>query len=288
MIPNALSVAGSDPSGGAGIQADLKSFAANRVYGMAALTALTVQTTRGVRAVHTLPPAFVADQITALREDAPIHAVKIGMIATAEIAEAVAGALAGIEAPIVLDPVMVAKGGDRLLAREAVAALATRLLPMAALLTPNLPEAEALLAAAGRAGGPIRDRAGMAEAGRALRTLRAGPGGPEPGARGQGKRRPGAVLVKGGHLEGAESPDLLVWEGGELWLEGARVATRNTHGTGCSLSSALAARLARGEDLPTACLNAKAWLSGAIATADRLDAGGGHGPLHHFHALWGA
>jgi hydroxymethylpyrimidine/phosphomethylpyrimidine kinase len=281
MIPNALSVAGSDPSGGAGIQADLKAFAANRVYGMAAITALTVQTTRGVRGVHLVPPAFVAEQITALREDAPIHAVKIGMIGAAEIAEAVAGALAGLGAPIVLDPVMVAKGGDRLLAREAVAALIARLLPMATLLTPNLPEAEALLTAAGGfgrgsafgggAGAPIRSRTAMAEA--ALALLEMGPR---------------AVLLKGGHLEGPDSPDVLVWNGGLVWLEGARSPTRNTHGTGCSLSSALAARLARGEDLPTACLRAKAWLSGAIATADRLDVGEGHGPLNHFHALWGA
>lgn len=269
-IPNALSIAGSDPSGGAGIQADLKAFAANGAYGMAALTALTVQNTRGVSGVHLVPPEFVAAQIAAVRADVPVDAVKIGMIATAEIAEAVAGALTDLPAPIVLDPVMVAKGGDRLLAEDAAAALLTRLLPLAAVLTPNLPEAEALLAAAHRPA-PIRSRAQMPAAARALRAL-----------------GPRAVLLKGGHLEGADSPDLLVWEGGETWLEAPRTATRNTHGTGCTLSSALAARLARGEAPPQAAARAKAHVSGAIAAADRLDAGGGHGPLHHFHALWPA
>lgn len=269
MIANALSVAGSDPSGGAGVQADLKTFAANGVYGMAAITALTAQNTRGVTGVHLVPPEVVAAQIAAVRADVPVHGVKIGMIATAEIAGAVAGALAGIGAPVVLDPVMVAKGGDRLLAEAAVAALVARLLPLATVLTPNLPEAEALLAAAGR-GARIASRADMPEAARALRAL-----------------GPRAVLLKGGHLGGAESPDLLLWEGGELWLEGRRVETRNTHGTGCTLSSALAARLARGEPTPEAARGAKTYVAGAIAAADRLDAGGGHGPLHHFHALWG-
>ena len=270
MIPNALSIAGSDPSGGAGIQADLKAFAANGVYGMAALTALTAQNTRGVHGVHLVPPAFVAAQIAAVRADVPIHAVKLGMIATAAIAEAVAEALDGLAAPVVLDPVMIAKGGDRLLAEDAAAALLTRLLPLAAVLTPNLPEAEALLAAAGRPA-PIRTRADMPEAARALRAL-----------------GPRAVLLRGGLLDGPDSPDLLVWEGGGTWLEGPRTATRNTHGTGCTLSAALAARLARGEAPPEAAARAKAHVAGAIAAADRLDAGGGHGPLHHFHALWPA
>lgn len=265
MIPNVLSIAGSDPSGGAGIQADLKAISAQGAYAMAAVTALTAQNTRGVEGVELVPPAFVGAQVDAVFADIRVDAAKIGMIATAEIAQEVAAALARHGPPhVVLDPVMVAKGGDRLLAEAAMEALRGALLPRAEVITPNLPEAGALL------GGPApASRAEMPEAARALRAL-----------------GPRAVLLKGGHLDGAESPDLLAWEDGELWLEGARVATRNTHGTGCTLSSALAAQLAlTGGDLPEAARRAKAYAAAAIAAADGLSVGGGHGPLDHFFAL---
>ncbi len=264
MIRNALSIAGSDPSGGAGIQADLKTFSARGVYGMAALTALTAQNTRGVSGVHLVPAAFVAAQIRAVFEDVRVDAVKIGMIATVEIAEAVADALRDVDAPIVLDPVMVAKGGAPLLADDAVDAVATRLAPLATVITPNLLEAERLLPDAA-----ARTRAAMPAAAEALRAR---------GAR--------AVLLKGGHLGGAESPDVLVDAAGTHWLEGARTETRNTHGTGCTLSAALAAELAKGATLADAARAAKAYVSGAVAAADQLSVGAGHGPTHHFHTLW--
>ncbi|MEO0821935.1 MAG: bifunctional hydroxymethylpyrimidine kinase/phosphomethylpyrimidine kinase [Pseudomonadota bacterium] len=265
MIPTVLSIAGSDPSGGAGIQADLKAISANRAYGMAALTALTAQNTTGVTGVHLVPAAFVADQIDAVFADIRVDAVKIGMVATAEIAEAVADAIARHRpAAVVLDPVMVAKGGASLLAEDAVAALRKRLVPLADVLTPNLPELAALLEIPAPG-----SRAEMAEAAARLRT-----------------EGPGAVLLKGGHLSGEESPDLLATTEGDLWLEGPRHDTRNTHGTGCTLSAALAARLALGEDLATAARNAKDYVAGAIAAAGTLGVGHGHGPTHHFHALW--
>lgn len=266
MIANVLGIAGSDPSGGAGIQADLKAFAARGVYGMAALTALTAQNTQGVCGVHLVPAGFVARQVEAVFADVRVDAVKIGMIATAEIAGAVAAALAphrGV--PVVLDPVMVAKGGAALLDPVAVEALARRLLPLATVLTPNLPEAAALL------GVPVATgRDGMAAQAARLRDLGAG-----------------AVLLKGGHLDGGDSPDVLATAGGLMWLEGRRLATRSTHGTGCTLSSALAAELAKGSPLPQAARAAKTYVAEAIAAAGRLAVGSGHGPVHHFHALWG-
>ncbi len=266
MIANALSVAGSDPSGGAGVQADLKAFSARGVYGMAAITALTAQNTRGVARAAPVAPDLVAAQIAEIRADVRIDAVKIGMIATAEIAATVADALDGLDAPLVLDPVMVAKGGARLLAEDAVAAMAERLLPRAAVVTPNLPEAAALL------GAPVAaSRASMAEQAEALVAR---------GAR--------AALVKGGHLEGRESPDALATNEGVVWLDGARTPTMNTHGTGCTLSAALAAELAKGAPLAEAAAAAKSYVAGAIAAADRLSVGGGCGPTHHFHALWRA
>lgn len=264
MTPTALSIAGSDPSGGAGIQADLKSFAALGVYGMAALTALTAQNTRGVRAIELLPPGFVAAQIAAVLDDIPPGAIKIGMIASAPIARAVADALAGFGGPVVLDPVMVAKGGAPLLPEEAVGVLRALLLPRADLLTPNLPEAAALLGCA-----PATNRAAMETQAEGLRAL---------GAR--------AVLLKGGHLDGADAPDLLLGPEGAQWFDAPRIATANTHGTGCSLSAAIAAGLARGLPLPRAVGVAKHWLGGAIAAADDLALGQGHGPVHHFHHLW--
>ncbi|MDO5611975.1 MAG: bifunctional hydroxymethylpyrimidine kinase/phosphomethylpyrimidine kinase [Paracoccus sp. (in: a-proteobacteria)] len=263
MIPNILSIAGSDPSGGAGIQADIKAISANGGYAMAAITALTAQNTQGVQAVELIAPDLVVAQIASLRDDIAIHAVKIGMLGSAAITDTVTAALAGLDAPIVLDPVMVAKSGDRLLAAEAVAALRDRLLPRATVITPNLPEAADLLGQP-----PATDLAGMEAQGRALLAL-----GPQ------------AVLMKGGHLGGPDSPDLLIAADGVRRFDGPRHATRNTHGTGCSLSSALACLLGRGLPLPQAVAGAKLWLSGAIAASGALRVGQGHGPVHHFHAV---
>ncbi len=263
MIPNILSIAGSDPSGGAGIQADVKAISANGGYAMAALTALTAQNTRGVAAAEMISPNFVARQIEMVRDDIRIDAVKTGMLGTADIIRAVAGALADLKAPIVVDPVMVAKGGHRLLAPEAVGALREDLLPIATVLTPNLPEAADLL--------------DIAEA--------TTPAQMEAQARDLLSLGPDAVLLKGGHLAGGDSPDLLAASDGLTWLEGERHATANTHGTGCTLSAALAALLARGLPLPDAAAAAKRYVASAIAASDRLDVGGGHGPVHHFHTF---
>ena len=264
-IRNVLSIAGSDPSGGAGIQADIKAISARGCYGMAALTALTAQNTQGVSAVRPLDPDFVEEQIRMVFADIRVDAVKIGMIANAGIADAVARALEphrGI--PVVLDPVMIAKGGAALLDPQAVTVLKDRLLPLATLLTPNLPEAAALL------GEPeATDRDIMAA--QAARLVALGPA---------------AILIKGGHLAGAQSPDCLLSGEGTLWLEAGRIPGRNTHGTGCSLSSAIAAELAKGQPLTQAVASAKSWLQQAIGKADRLEVGSGHGPVHHFHAIW--
>jgi len=264
MIPNILSIAGSDPSGGAGIQADTKAISACGGYAMAAITALTAQNTCGVRGVQMVDPAFVADQIQALRDDIRIDAVKIGMLGTADIIEAVAEALHGLNAPIVLDPVMVAKGGDRLLQTEAVEAL-RRFLLRATVITPNLPEAADLL---GQPEALICDA--MESQARGLRAL-----------------GPAAVLLKGGHLAGGQSPDLLADASGLTWLSGARHATTRTHGTGCTLSSALATYLGYGLPLAEAAAQAKRFVAEAIEQADALDVGHGYGPTHHFHALKG-
>jgi hydroxymethylpyrimidine/phosphomethylpyrimidine kinase len=260
MIPNVLSIAGSDPSGGAGIQADIKAISACGGYAMAAITALTAQNTRGVSGVQMVPPEFVADQIAAIRADIRIDAVKIGMLGGAGTVAAVAAALDGLEAPVVLDPVMVAKSGDRLLEAEAVAALRDAL-PRATVITPNLPEAADLL---GAVEATTRDR--MAAQARALLGL-----GPK------------AVLLKGGHLGGEDCPDLLAEEADLTWLPGPRRATRNTHGTGCTLSASLATFLGHGLPLARAAAEAKAYVAAAIAQADVLTVGQGHGPTHHFH-----
>ena len=263
--PVALTIAGSDSSGGAGIQADLKTFAALGVYGASVITALTAQNTRGVTGIHAVPADFVAAQIEAVFSDLAVGAVKIGMVAQAGSIDVIASALARWSPRhIVLDPVMVATSGDRLLAAEAVEALRQKLIPMASVITPNLPEAAALLdeAVAG-------SNADIERQGRRLLAL---------GCR--------AGLIKGGHGEGAESTDHLVTAGGSLALAAPRVATRNTHGTGCSLSSAIAAGLAKGESLDQAVRNAKAWISAAIAAADRFSVGHGHGPIHQFHGFY--
>ena len=265
MIPNVLSIAGSDPSGGAGIQADIKAISANGAFAMAAITALTVQNTQGVRAIHLVPPDFVKGQIAAIFEDIRVDAVKIGMIANAGIAAAVAQSLqAQMGIPIVLDPVMIAKGGEELLQADAVNTLRDALLPMATLLTPNLPEAAHLLGTK-----PAATRAEMAAQGRALCTL-----GPQ------------AVLMKGGHLDGAESPDCLTTTDDVTWFEAVRTQTVPTQGTGCSLSSALAAQLAHGRTPTAATTAAKSYVANALAHADALSVGSGHGPTHHFAALY--
>jgi hydroxymethylpyrimidine/phosphomethylpyrimidine kinase len=263
--PVALTIAGSDSSGGAGIQADLKTFAALGVYGASAITALTAQNTRGVTGVHHVPPDFVTAQIDAVFADLDVGAVKIGMVAEPGIVEAIASALERWRpAHVVLDPVMVATSGERLLSPDAVAALRDRLIPRATLITPNLPEAAALLdeAAAG-------DEAAVAAQGRRLLALGCG-----------------AVLIKGGHGEGIDSIDYLVDRDGITPLSAPRIATSNTHGTGCSLSSAIAAGLAKGADMASAVRDAKAFISAAIAAADRFSVGHGHGPVHHFHRFY--
>lgn len=265
-VPNVLSVAGSDPSGGAGIQADLKTFAALGAYGMAALTALTAQNTRGVTAIHSLPPDFLRQQIDTVFADIEVAAVKVGMVGRADAVAAVGDCLAAHRpACIVVDPVMVAKSGDRLIDDDAVAALRERLLPQASVITPNLPEAAVLLGDAETA----RDGGGMVAVAERLQRLTGG-----------------AVLLKGGHLPGAESPDLLLHAGTVQWIPGRRVETGSTHGTGCTLSSAIAALVPQCPDLGTAVHGAKSYLLEALAGAGALSVGGGHGPLHHFHALW--
>lgn len=260
----ALTIAGSDSGGGAGIQADLKAFSALGVYGTSAITAITAQNTQGVTAVEMLLPGLVAAQISTVLADIRIDAVKIGMLGTAEVIAAVAGELASWAGPVVLDPVMVAKSGDMLLQSDAVAALIRHLLPRADLLTPNLPEAARLLG--------VSPAASVAEAeaqGRALMNL---------GAR--------AVLMKGGHAAGAVCTDLLICRNDVLAFTAPRIATKNTHGTGCSLSAAIAAGLAKGLGVEAAVGRAHGWLQGAIAGADGLGIGQGHGPVHHFHEVW--
>lgn len=265
MIPNVLSIAGSDPSGGAGIQADIKAISANGAFAMAAITALTAQNTQGVTGIHLVPPVFVQDQIAAIFTDIRVDAVKIGMIANADIAGAVAQALQGHSGiPIVLDPVMIAKGGAALLQPDAVNTLRDVLLPMATVLTPNLPEAAHLL---NTTTASTRDE--MAEHGAALCALGAN-----------------AVLMKGGHLERSDSPDCLVTQDTVAWFDAPRTETANTHGTGCTLSSALTAHLAKGHSVADATAAAKSYVAHAIAHADALSVGTGHGPTHHFARLY--
>jgi hydroxymethylpyrimidine/phosphomethylpyrimidine kinase len=263
-IPIALTIAGSDSSAGAGIQADLKTFAAFGVYGASVITALTAQNTQGVTGIHQVPADFVTAQIDAVFGDLDVKAVKIGMVSEPAVIEAiVAGLRRWSPRHVVLDPVMVATSGDRLLSPDAIEALRLELIPRAVLITPNLPEAAALLDE------QIASSESQIES--------------------QGKRLlamgASAVLIKGGHGKGAESIDYLIREAGVVALPAPRIATKNTHGTGCSLSSAIAAGLARGDDLETAVRHAKAWVTGAIAAADRLSVGHGHGPIHHFHAF---
>jgi hydroxymethylpyrimidine/phosphomethylpyrimidine kinase len=258
--PRALTIAGSDSGGGAGIQADLKTFAALGVYGMSAVTAVTVQNTKGVSGYEELSPQTVADQIRAVVSDIGVDAAKTGMLASAAIVEAVADAVAETRVPnLVVDPVFMSKHGHPLLADDAVEALRQRILPLAVLVTPNLPEASGL------AGFRVDSAASMKEAAEAIRSF-----GPE------------AVLVKGGHLSGERSDDLFFDGTRLLWVEAERIDTPNTHGTGCVLSSAIAAHLARGDDLLDAVRMGKAFVTEAIRHA--LDIGQGIGPID---PIWG-
>lgn len=252
----ALTIAGSDSGGGAGIQADLKTFAAHGVYGLSAITAVTAQNTVGVTGVREIEPALVAAQITAVVTDFPVGAAKTGMLSSAAIIRTVAKAVDEHGLRCVVDPVMVAKSGDRLLRPDAVAALREELLPRAALLTPNLPEAAQL------AGLPVANEAQMRAAGERLLEMGAS-----------------AVLVKGGHLDGDEIVDLLLDRGGATTFRSQRIHTRATHGTGCTLSAAVTANLARGRKLPEAVRRARGYLRTAMRRAAPF--GSGHGPLGH-------
>ena len=259
----ALTIAGSDSGGGAGIQADLKTFAALGVYGASVIAALTAQNTVGVQGVYPIPADFVAKQLTSVLSDLDVRAIKIGMLSDVEVIDRLADMLAAVAVPVVLDPVMVAASGDRLVPEEAVASLRDRLFGVATIVTPNVPEAAVLLGTSEAA-----SEADMRE--QALALADRGP----------------AILLKGGHLDGRESVDILCMNGTCERLTSPRLSTRNTHGTGCTLSSAIAAYLARGATLSEAVSGAKAYISEAIAAADRLQIGRGHGPVHHFHALW--
>jgi hydroxymethylpyrimidine/phosphomethylpyrimidine kinase len=269
--PVALTIAGSDPSGGAGIQADLKTFSALGVYGTAVITALTAQSTQGVTGVHVVPVEFVIQQLETLAADVRLDAIKIGMLANADIVAAVGDFLRRCQGKVdhvVLDPVMIATSGDRLLDDDAVQAMRD-LMPLASLITPNIAEAAALLDT-----GPAGTLPEMRRQATALQNL--------------GAHR---VLIKGGHLlEGPEAVDLLLDLNGERLLRAPRVDTVNTHGTGCTLSSALAALRPQRDSWLDAALDAKSYLTAALAAADVLeishDPGEGHGPVHHFHAIW--
>ncbi|MBD8213663.1 bifunctional hydroxymethylpyrimidine kinase/phosphomethylpyrimidine kinase [Erwinia persicina] len=262
---NALTIAGTDPSGGAGIQADLKAFSALGAYGTSVITALVAQNTTGVQSICRVEPAFVAAQLDSVLSDVRIDTIKIGMLSESAIVEVVSGRLKQTRVPwVVLDTVMLAKSGDPLLSPEAVSTLRDRLLPQVSLITPNLPEAAALLGCA-----QARNEGEMREQGRALLAL---------GCQ--------AVLMKGGHLSESESPDWLFTREGEQRFTAPRVNTRNTHGTGCSLSAALAALRPRHDDWPTTVQAARHWLQGALEQADSLEVGHGQGPVHHFHQWW--
>ncbi len=261
MPPVALTIAGSDPSGGAGIQADLKIFHQFQVYGEAAITLLTVQNTRGVTRVEPAPAEIIRQQVEAVISDIPPQAAKTGALGGVEQVEVVAAMAAAFPFPLVVDPVMTSKQGARLLTNEAESAIRTRLLPHCALVTPNIAEAEVL------SGSTIDDLTGVEEAVRRIAQL-----------------GPGAVLVKGGHLEGAPI-DVLYFRGAIHRLRGKRVPTQHTHGTGCVFSAAITALLAHGLALPDAVRSAKQFIQRAIETAPGL--GSGPGPVNHFASASG-
>ncbi|PSL06024.1 hydroxymethylpyrimidine kinase /phosphomethylpyrimidine kinase [Haloactinopolyspora alba] len=261
--PAVISVAGSDPSGGAGIQADLKTFSALGVYGGAVITALTAQNTRGVTGVHPVPASFVTEQLDALFDDLDVRAVKTGMLGGPDVVRAVAEAVVRHDVTnLVVDPVMVATSGDQLISDETAEVIRDELVPLATVLTPNLAEAGVLL------GLPNVDAEHA------------------PGAAAALHKHGPAVVVKGGHDDGPDAVDVLVDDDGAIELRIARVDTRNTHGTGCTFSSAIAAGLAEGRPLREAVDGAKTYVTEALRAADLLDVGSGHGPVHHFHAWW--
>lgn len=261
----ALAIAGSDSGGGAGIQADLKTFSALGVYGASVITAVTAQNTQAVTAVHDIPVDIVTQQIQAVLVDIDVAAIKVGMLSSSEIIIAVREQLGHSNIPVVLDPVMVAKSGDVLLQQSAIESLKTKLLPIATLLTPNLPEAAALLQC-----DVATDEAAMKAQGEALIKLGAT-----------------AVLMKGGHASGDECVDLLIVRGEPVArFTSIRVNTKNTHGTGCTLSSAIAANLAKGKPILESVRLSHSYLKQAIISADQLQIGKGHGPVHHFYRLW--
>ena len=271
MIPNTLSIAGLDPSGGAGVLADVKTMSALGAYGMAVIAALTAQNTQAVTGISPVPPDFVARQIDTLFADVRVDAVKIGMLGQAGVTRTVADRLTHWKpAHLVLDPVMVAKSGDHLLERQALDALREGLIPLATVITPNLPEAGVLLDQS-----PVDTVKDMRRVAERLRRLLAD----------DGERW---VFLKGGHLPGNDTIDLLHDGDRMIELPGRRIETNNTHGTGCTLSAAMAALLPRTHDVPEAARHAKAWLERAIARSGELQVGSGHGPVHHFHALWQA
>lgn len=264
MIPNVLTIAGSDPSGGAGIQADLKTFTALECYGMAALTALTVQNTQGVRDVYHLESEFVEAQVRAIFDDVRVDALKIGMVGNARTINALAEILKAKRPKfVVLDPVMVATSGDRLISTHAVEVMKEMLIPLCDVLIPNIPEAEALT--------------GM---------KLSGAGGMEALAQAAGKLGAKSVLLKGGHaFDDYMATDLLWHEGAVQSFSTPRIDTNNTHGTGCTLSAALTCYLARGRTLPEAAKEAKDYLTQALVWSSALKVGRGHGPVNHFHVF---
>ncbi len=262
-VPTALAIAGSDSGGGAGIQAHLKTFSALGVFGMSVLTAITAQNTVAVTAVHEIPTDVIAAQIDAVVTDIGADVVTTGMLASSEIIRVVAEKVREHRLDrLIIDPVMVAKSGDRLLREDAVAALRSELLPLALIVTPNLPETEVIV------GHPIRTVADMRDAGREILAL---------GAR--------VALVKGGHLDG-DPVDILCEGDRVVELPGRRVHTKNTHGTGDTYAAAIASYLAHGESIDSAVTQAKAYLTTAIERAYPIGQGQGHGPVHHFHRLW--
>lgn len=261
-IPNILSIAGSDPSGGAGIQADLKTFSALGCYGMAVITALTAQNTQGVTGVFEVPADFVEKQIETVFADVRVDAVKIGMVGSPDAIRAIARVLKKHKpAHIVLDPVMVAQSGDKLISDAAIDVMRQELFPLATIITPNIPEAEVLL--------DKKIGAALTEAAVELVGMGAA-----------------SVLLKGGHMDGPIAIDVYADGHGRAVLESPRVKTKNNHGTGCTLSSAIACFLAHGAIPEQAAFEAKNYITGALRAADKLSVGQGHGPVHHFHDLW--
>ncbi|MEK1886725.1 MAG: bifunctional hydroxymethylpyrimidine kinase/phosphomethylpyrimidine kinase [Phyllobacterium sp.] len=264
MTAIALTIAGSDSGGGAGVQADLKTFSALGVYGASVLTAITAQNTKGVTAIENLSPTIIEAQIDAVLADIEVDAIKIGMVSTIGAIDSIAGALQRWDRSIVLDPVMVATSGDRLLDPNAIDALKRQLFPKAMVVTPNLAEAALLT------GMPVAENADqMLQQAELLLEL-----------------GPSAVLIKGGHAKGAMSNDLLVDRGWPSWFSASRIATDNDHGTGCTLASAITAELAKGKTLQGAVAGAKDYLTAAMVAGASLKVGQGRGPVHHFHQWW--